>query len=93
VLGYSALKTGLSYLPLTGMPTACAFLAPALIPKIGIRAVILLGSLIATAGLIMCARLTPDGGIWNDVILPSLATVSPTRHRPASPSDSRCVAV
>jgi len=76
VLGYSALKTGLSYLPLTGMLTACAFVAPALIPKIGIRAVILIGSSIATAGLIMFARITPGGGIWSDVILPSLV-VSP----------------
>lgn len=40
VLHYSALKTGLSYLPLTGMLTAFAFVAPALIPRIGIRAVI-----------------------------------------------------
>jgi len=72
VLHYSALKTGLSYLPLTAMMTACAFLAPVLIPKIGIRAVILLGSIIATVGLVLFARMTPTGDLWSDVIGPSL---------------------
>lgn len=76
VLHYSALKTGLSYLPLTGMLTAFAFVAPALIPRIGIRAVIFLGSIIATAGLVVFAFSTPDGGLFRDVILPSLI-VSP----------------
>jgi len=72
VLHYSALKTGLSYLPLTAMMTACAFLAPVRIPKIGIRAVILLGSIIATVGLVLFARMTPTGDLWSDVIGPSL---------------------
>jgi hypothetical protein len=76
VLHYSALKTGLSYLPLTGMLTAFAFVAPALIPRMGIRLVIFLGSTVATAGLALFAFSTPDGGLFRDVILPSLI-VSP----------------
>lgn len=72
VLHYSALKTGLSYLPLTAVMTACAFLAPALIPRIGIRAVIFLGSVTATGGLMLFATMSPDGGLWANVILPSL---------------------
>lgn len=76
VMGYSALKTGLSYLPLTAMLTIFAFVGPALVPKIGIRAVIFLGSLTATAGLVMFATATPDGSLFRTIILPSLI-VSP----------------
>lgn len=72
VLHYSALKTGLSYLPFTGMLTACAFIAPVLIPKIGMRLVILSGSLFAAAGLVLFSFGTSTGSLWMNVILPSL---------------------
>lgn len=72
VLHYSPLKTGLSYLPLTAMLMACAFLAPVLIPRIGVRYVLLLGALIAGAGLVLFATAGADAGVWRAVILPSL---------------------
>lgn len=72
VMGFSALKTGLSYLPLTAMLTLFAFAGPALVPKIGIRSVLVLGCLTATAGLVLFATASPGGGLFRNVILPSL---------------------
>lgn len=76
VLHYSALKTGISYLPLTFTLTACAFLAPMLIPKVGIRWTLVLGCAVAVVGLVLFARVGAEGGLWSDVIGPSLV-VSP----------------
>ena len=72
VLHLSAVEAGLSYLPLTAMLTAFAFLAPVLIPRIGVRYVLALGAAVASAGLLLLAQVDPDGGVWRDVVLPSL---------------------
>jgi hypothetical protein len=60
VLHYSALKTGLAYLPLTGVFMVVAGLGPVLIPRIGIRYVIAAGSLISAGSLILLTRITPS---------------------------------
>jgi EmrB/QacA subfamily drug resistance transporter len=72
VLGYSALKTGLAYLPLTLILVVASALGPALVQRIGIRYVLFGGALIAAAGLVLFTRITPDGSLWWNVIAPSV---------------------
>ena len=72
VLHYSAVKTGVTYLPLTLSLIAFAGLAPLLIPRIGVRWVTVLGCLIAIGGLVLFDRASPTGSAWKDIIGPSL---------------------
>ena len=72
VLGYSALKTGLAYLPLTGVFMVVAGLGPVLIPRIGIRYVTAAGSLISAGSLVLLTRITPDGTLLGSVIVPTM---------------------
>jgi EmrB/QacA subfamily drug resistance transporter len=72
VLGYSALKTGIAYLPLTGTLMVFAAITPVLIPRIGVRWLLAAGGLIAAAGMFMFALDSPTGSLWADVIAPSL---------------------
>jgi EmrB/QacA subfamily drug resistance transporter len=70
VLGYSALKTGLDYLPLTGVFIAVVGLGPVLIPRIGIRYVTAAGCLVSAGSLVLLTRITPAGTLLGSVILP-----------------------
>jgi EmrB/QacA subfamily drug resistance transporter len=72
VLHYSALKTGMAYLPLTGTLMVFAAITPVLVPRLGIRWLLVLGGVIGAAGTFMFAHDSPAGGLWGDVIIPSL---------------------
>jgi EmrB/QacA subfamily drug resistance transporter len=72
VLHYSALKTGLAYLPLTVTLMAFAAITPLLMPRFGVRWLLALGGVIGAAGTFMFAHDSPTGGLWTDVIAPSL---------------------
>ena len=72
VLHYSALKTGLAYLPLTGVFMVVAGLGPVLIPRIGIRYVTAGGALISAASLVLLFHVTPSGTLSGSVILPTM---------------------
>jgi EmrB/QacA subfamily drug resistance transporter len=72
VLHYAALKTGLTYLPLCAILIVFAGVAPLLVPRIGVRFVLALGSLVAVAGLLLLAQISPHGDLWRDVIAPTL---------------------
>lgn len=72
VLGYSALKTGLSYLPFTLVIVLAAGFGPKLLPYLGTRVVVIAGSLIAAVGLWMFSRISEDSGLWAGLILPSV---------------------
>lgn len=72
VLRYSALKTGLAYLPLTIAMVIFAGLAPLLIPRLGVRFVLVIGALASGAGLMLFSRISPAGGLFTDIALPSL---------------------
>lgn len=69
-LGYSALTTGLAFLPTTVVNFAAALSGPRLIARFGSGAVLitsLAASLIGFAGL---AFITPDSGFWPGLMLP-----------------------
>ncbi|WP_433894034.1 MFS transporter [Streptomyces sp. CA-111067] len=71
-LHYSAVKAGLMYLPMTGTVLVFAGVAPLLVPLIGVRYVLVLGTLVAAAGLLVFAHDSPTGGLWRNVVLPSV---------------------
>lgn len=75
VLGYSAIETGASYLPLTVGVGISAGLGTALINRIGTRPVIIGGALITATGLFLLSRIPVDGRYLTD-LLPGLMVVS-----------------
>jgi EmrB/QacA subfamily drug resistance transporter len=75
VLGYSALEAGLAFLPFTAGIIIGAGLSQRLLPAIGARETPLLGLTLATAGLLLFLRLTPDGEYLTD-LLPGIMLAS-----------------
>jgi EmrB/QacA subfamily drug resistance transporter len=72
VLHYSALQTGLAYLPLTVILMAASGAAPTLVARFGIRLVLASGALIAAAGLLVFTRVSPEGTLLWGIIAPSV---------------------
>ena len=72
VLGYSALKTGLSYLPLSAGIIVSAGMASKLVTRLGVTPVIVPGLVLTAIGLILFARIQPDGSYVGDVLAPSV---------------------
>ncbi|MBR7837938.1 MFS transporter [Actinospica durhamensis] len=70
-LGYSPLKTGLLYLPFTGALIVTAGVASTLLPKIGPRALMTYGALVAAGSLFWLADLKLDSS-YPAMILPSM---------------------
>src|SRR5258706_9180792 len=61
VWGYSALKTGVAYLPFTAALLVGSGTAAQLVPKIGARPILLAGSAASTGGLFWLSRISgPD---------------------------------
>jgi EmrB/QacA subfamily drug resistance transporter len=66
-LHYSALKTGVAFLPFTvGIITGAA-LASQLVPRVGPRILMVTGLLLATVGMVMLTRIGVDTGYWSHV--------------------------
>jgi EmrB/QacA subfamily drug resistance transporter len=72
VLHYSALKAGLSYLPLALLIIVSAGLASQLVTKIGFKPTLITGLLFVAAGLLWFSRVSPDGSYVGDVLFPSM---------------------
>ena len=75
VLGYSALRAGLAFLPVTAGIVIGAGLSQQLIPRVGVRAVGLVGMSIAAAGLILLSRI-PVAGTYLGDLLPGLMVMA-----------------
>ncbi|MFI5285919.1 MAG: MFS transporter [Candidatus Dormibacteria bacterium] len=71
VLGYSALRAGLAFLPVTAGIIAGAAISQQLIRRVGVRAVGLTGMSIAAVGLIVLSRIPVHGTYLGD-LLPGL---------------------
>jgi EmrB/QacA subfamily drug resistance transporter len=69
VLHYSALRAGLSFLPMTLTIVATSSLAPRLVARFGVRPVLATGMLSAAAGLALLTALRP-GGSYLATVLP-----------------------
>ncbi len=72
VLGYSAIKAGLSYLPLAVSIIIAAGVASQLVTKVGFKAVMATGMLLIAAGLAWFSQISVDGTFLADVLGPSL---------------------
>jgi EmrB/QacA subfamily drug resistance transporter len=73
VLGYSALKTGLAYLPLALMIIVSAGVASQLVTKMGFKPTLIIGLVFITAGLLWFGQVSAPGGSYlGDVLFPSL---------------------
>ena len=73
VLGYSALKTGVAYLPLALVIIFSAGGASALVTRIGFKITLIIGMLFITAGLLWFAQVPAQGGTYvGDVLFPSI---------------------
>jgi EmrB/QacA subfamily drug resistance transporter len=74
VLGYSAIRTGLAYLPFpVGLVTASA-LASQLVPRVGPRPLILSGSAMVAGGIFWLSRLTEHAGYATHLLGPQLVS-------------------
>jgi EmrB/QacA subfamily drug resistance transporter len=72
VLGYDALKAGLSYLPLALGIIVSAGLASQLVTRFGFKPVLVAGLGLTAAGLVWFAQVSPHGTYLNDILGPSL---------------------
>jgi EmrB/QacA subfamily drug resistance transporter len=72
VLGYSAIKAGLSYLPLAVSIIVAAGIASQLVTKIGFKNVLAAGMVLIAAGLIWFSQVSVDGSFTTDILGPSL---------------------
>jgi EmrB/QacA subfamily drug resistance transporter len=75
VLGYSALEAGLAFLPFTVGIIVGAGLSQKLVPMLGAREVPLIGMPMAIVGMLLFARLQPDGSYVTD-LLPGIILAS-----------------
>jgi EmrB/QacA subfamily drug resistance transporter len=72
VLGYSAIKAGLSYLPLAVTIILAAGVASQLVTKVGFKPILATGMLLISGGLLWFGQISPGGGFLTDVLGPSL---------------------
>ena len=72
VLGYSAIKAGLSYLPLALTIIFAAGIASVLVTKIGFRPVLAVGMAFVAAGLALFSQISADGSYLGDILIPSV---------------------
>src|SRR5215468_8730518 len=74
VLGYSAVRSGICYLPFTAGIVAAATLASRLVARIGARPLILAGTAAAAGGMFWFSRLTEHAGYPGQLLGPMLVT-------------------
>jgi EmrB/QacA subfamily drug resistance transporter len=74
VLHYSALRTGLSYVPFGVSIMAAAGAAPQVVRLAGVRATTAAGSLITASGLIWLAHTPAHGQLLTSIIAPTVIT-------------------
>ncbi|MBK5219650.1 MAG: MFS transporter [Thermoleophilia bacterium] len=72
VLGYSAIKAGLSYLPLAISIILSAGIASQLVTKVGFKPILAGGMALIAAGLIWFSQISVDGTFLGDILGPSL---------------------
>ncbi|HEY1625953.1 MAG TPA: MFS transporter [Streptosporangiaceae bacterium] len=72
VWGYSALKTGMSFLPVTVVMLAGSLAAATLVPRIGARPLLLAGGAFAIGGLYWLSRVTEHSSYAGGLLGPGL---------------------
>jgi EmrB/QacA subfamily drug resistance transporter len=72
VLGYSPLRAGLAFLPMTLCIVACSTLASRVVTRVGPKPMLVAGMTLQAVGLALLTQISPDGGYLSDVLVPSL---------------------
>jgi EmrB/QacA subfamily drug resistance transporter len=72
VLGYSAIKAGLSYLPLALMIIVASGIASQLVTRVGFKPVLTAGMAFIAAALVWFSQVSVGGGFVTDILGPSL---------------------
>ncbi len=75
VLGYSAIQTGLAYLPLCFAVAVSAGISSQLLSRVGTRPVIVVGAIVAAGGLYWLSRI-PVGGSYVADLLPGMLVLA-----------------
>lgn len=70
VLGYSALRAGMAFLPMAVTIIVGAQVSARLLPRVGVRPLLLAGTILATAGFAWLSRITPVALYWQHVFGP-----------------------
>ena len=76
VWGYSALRTGLAYLPMMATVMAMAGFSAQMVPRIGARPLLLAGSAIATGGLFWLSRINEHSHYASGLLGPLIVTAA-----------------
>jgi len=74
VMHYSAIKTGIAYLPMVAAILVASGVGAQLVPKIGARPLLIAGSLIGTGGMFWMSRLTEHATYSADLLGPTIVT-------------------
>jgi EmrB/QacA subfamily drug resistance transporter len=74
VWGYSALKSGIAYLPMIAVVMLASGIASQLVPRIGARPLLLAGSVTATGGMFWLSRLTEHSTYASGLLGPIMVT-------------------
>lgn len=72
VLGYSALKTGIAYLPLSIVIIVSAGIASQLVTRVGFKPTLMFGLALTGGGLLWFSGIDAHGGYLSDVLGPSM---------------------
>jgi EmrB/QacA subfamily drug resistance transporter len=72
VLGYSAIKAGLSYLPLALMIIVASGIASQLVTRVGFKPVLTVGMALIAGALVWFSQVSVGGGFVSDILGPSL---------------------
>jgi predicted MFS family arabinose efflux permease len=69
ILGYSPLRTGIAFLPLSAGIATGAVVARRLVPRLGVRVVPVIGLTLATFGMLVLAQLPVQGQYFSDLLV------------------------
>jgi EmrB/QacA subfamily drug resistance transporter len=72
VLGYSPLRAGFAFLPMTLCIVACSTLASRVVTRVGPKPMLVAGMTLQTIGLVLFTHLSADGTYLGDVLVPSV---------------------
>jgi MFS family permease len=70
VLGYSALRAGTAFVPMAIMIIVGAQASSRLLPRIGVRPLLMTGTLLAAGGFAWISRIDPHASYWGQVFGP-----------------------
>ena len=72
IWGYSALRTGMSFLPLTVTLVAASIVAGTLVQRVGVRTLVVIGAVAAAGGMYWLSRISEHGSYVGGLLGPSL---------------------